>query len=103
MQHFLFFAVIALALAAIAPRFLPHQDTGAIVVANATPEAAKSRTVAVSRGQNGHFSLDGTVDGRLIGFLVDTGASVIASREAQPARLMRHPARRLSTALSPTR
>ena len=98
MQHFLFFAVIVLALAAMAPRFLPHQDAGAIVIANATPEAANSRTIAVSRGQNGHFSVDGMVDGRRIGFLVDTGASVIALREADAARLGVHPARRDYTA-----
>src|SRR3984893_9758834 len=98
MQHFLFFAIIVLALAAMAPRFLPHPDAGAIVIANATPEAANSRTIAVSRGQNGHFSDDGMVDGRGTCLLVDTGAYLSRLRDVDAARLGVHPARRDYTA-----
>jgi aspartyl protease family protein len=98
MQQILFFAVVMLALAAIAPRFLPHQEASTVAIATATPEAANTRSVAIAKGQNGHFSVDAAVDGRRVGFLVDTGASVIVLREGDAARLGIHPAQREYTA-----
>ena len=35
----------------------------------------------------GHFQVEGSVDGRRLDFLVDTGASVVALRERDAARL----------------
>jgi aspartyl protease family protein len=97
MQQILFFAVLMLALAAIAPRFLPHQEAASVTIATATPEA-NARSVAIAKGQNGHFSVEGMVDGRRAAFLVDTGASVIVLREGDAARLGIHPAQRDYTA-----
>jgi aspartyl protease family protein len=94
MQHLLFFIVVVLAVAVAAPRFLQHTEQGAVTIARATPEGSNSRTVSVSRGDNGHFSIDGLVDGRRLNFLVDTGASMIALRESDAARLGVHPAPR---------
>jgi aspartyl protease family protein len=65
-----------------------------VVVTNAVPEAAGARTVAIARGKNGHFATDAMIDGRRLAFLIDTGASVIALREGDAARLGVHPARR---------
>src|SRR5712672_1651807 len=94
MQHILVFTLFAFGLAVFAPRyFMPPQDRG-VVIAKATPETPNSRTVSISRGANGHFSVDGRVDGRRLSFLVDTGASTIALRESDAARLGIHPARR---------
>jgi aspartyl protease family protein len=96
MQFFLIFAVVMLALAAVAPRFLTHltyQETSPVVVTNAVPEAAGARIVAIARGENGHFATDAMIGGRRFTFLVDTGATVIALREGDAARLGVHPAR----------
>jgi aspartyl protease family protein len=94
MQHILVFALFASALAVFAPRyFMPPQERG-VVIAKAVPETPNSRTISIPRGANGHFSVDGRVDGRRLSFLVDTGASTIALRESDAARLGIHPARR---------
>jgi aspartyl protease family protein len=98
MQHILVFAIIALVLAAVAPRWLSPRNAEPVVVATATPEAAPARTIAIARGENGHFSVDARVDGRRISFLVDTGATTIALREGDAAWLGIHPAARDYTA-----
>src|SRR5215468_5212722 len=97
MQQILFLVFVVFAVAVFAPRYLtPPQQNAA--VAKASPEAAGSRSISIPRGQNGHFSVDGRVDGRRLSFMVDTGASSIALREADAARLGIHPARREYTA-----
>lgn len=58
----------------------------------ATPTAPPpGRNVVLSKGQNGHFQVDARVDGRRVEFLVDTGASHIALREREAARLGIYP------------
>jgi aspartyl protease family protein len=94
MQHILLFALFAFALAAFAPQYFMRSHDRAVVVAKATPDSPKSRTVSLSRADNGHFMTDGTVDGRRLNFMVDTGASSIAMRESDAARLGIHPSRR---------
>ena len=108
MQFYLFFAVAILILAAVAPRFLtelaPKEARPPIVVTQpAAAPAAGVRTVAIARGANGHFATDAVIEGRRFAFHVDTGASVIALREGDAARLGFFPARsdytvRVSTA-----
>jgi len=95
MRSILVFAAFVLALAAIAPRLLPRQDAATMTAAAEPPQQpGNARSISISRGRNGHFQIDGVVDGRRIGFLVDTGASVIALREGDAARLGIHPAQR---------
>jgi aspartyl protease family protein len=94
MQHILVFAFFVLALAAFAPKYFMHAPERGVVIAKATPETPNTRTVAISPGAGGHFWTDGVVDGRRLNFLVDTGASAIALRESDAARLGIHPARR---------
>lgn len=54
----------------------------------ATPAAdSGGRTVVIPRARNGHFQVEGRVDGKRIGFMVDTGASLIALTETSAARL----------------
>jgi len=60
--------------------------------------AANNRNMTIQRGANGHFNVEAEVDGRRMNFLIDTGASVIALRESDAARLGIHPARREYTA-----
>jgi clan AA aspartic protease (TIGR02281 family) len=42
--------------------------------------------VIIPRDSRGHFLVNGRVDGKRLGFMVDTGASVIAltARDARP-------------------
>jgi len=52
----------------------------------------------LKRDERGHFQVDGRLDGRRMSFLVDTGASVIALRASEAARLGIRPAGRDFTA-----
>ncbi len=97
MRQILFLALLTLTAAAFAPRYLTPQQ-GADVVAKATPEASSARTISIPRGNNGHFRVNGRVDGRSLDFMVDTGASSIALREVDAARIGVRPARRDYTA-----
>ncbi len=103
MRPFLVFAAMMLALAAMAPRLLHNVSTGAATTgrataANAEPQSSYPRTASVPRGANGHFETDATVDGRRMGFMIDTGATVVALRQQEAARLGIHPAPREYTA-----
>jgi aspartyl protease family protein len=69
------------------------------MVASAEPSVtAGSRTVVVPRDSRGHFQVNARIDGRQIGFMVDTGASVIALTATDARRLGLHPAPREFTA-----
>jgi aspartyl protease family protein len=45
------------------------------------------RSVSISRDGRGHFQTEGRIDGQRVGFMVDTGASVIALNETSAARI----------------
>jgi aspartyl protease family protein len=98
MRSVITFAVFALAAGVIVPRYAaqthssnpaPAMMTTAVAPADA---AADSRSVVISPGSNGHFQVEGRVDGRRMDFMVDTGASVIALTERDAAMLGIHPA-----------
>jgi aspartyl protease family protein len=55
------------------------------------PAASNSRTVTLSRSSDGHFRTEARVDGRRLELIVDTGASQIALRASDAARLGIHP------------
>ena len=50
--------------------------------------------MTIQSGPHGQFNVEATVEGRRMEFLIDTGASSIALRESDAARLGIHPARR---------
>lgn len=54
---------------------------------------AAARSVTVPRDSRGHFQTEGRVDGRRLGFMVDTGASVIALNETSAAQIGVRPLR----------
>jgi aspartyl protease family protein len=56
----------------------------AVVVETAAPAALRS--LIVPRDGRGHFKTEGRIDGQRIGFMIDTGASVIALNESSAAR-----------------
>jgi aspartyl protease family protein len=60
------------------------------------------RRLSIGRDGRGHFRIDGRIDGQRIGFMVDTGASVIALNETSAARIGVRPSRNDYTALVTT-
>jgi aspartyl protease family protein len=105
MRNFVLFAVVALIVAALAPGFI--EKTGGVptapqaVAARPEPAPAQSssgRNLTVRRDRRGHFQVEGRVDGRRMGFLVDTGATVVAIPEKEAARIGIRPSRRDYTA-----
>ena len=85
-------AAFMLALGVIAVRFVDQvgRAPAAPAARAATPVApspSNARSVVLARGKGGHFWADARVDGRRLGFVVDTGASHIALRESDAARL----------------
>lgn len=62
------------------------------------PPARGGRSIEIPRDGRGHFQTDARIDGQHIGFMVDTGASVIALNETSAARIGVRPAPRDYTA-----
>ncbi|WP_022722804.1 TIGR02281 family clan AA aspartic protease [Rhodopseudomonas sp. B29] len=73
-----------------APLPVAHAATieGTTGMSNAT-----IRSVSIPRDARGHFQTDGRIDGQRIGFMVDTGASVVALNESTAARFGVRPQR----------
>jgi len=104
MRSVIFFAIAALVAAALVPRYFDRMaghaaqappPVKAVQTAAAPPAySGGPRTVMIQRDSRGHFAIDGVVDGRRVGFMVDTGASVVALTERDAARLGYHPAAR---------
>lgn len=62
-----------------------------VAVASAAP--AGGRSLSIPRDGRGHFQAEGRVDGQRIGFMIDTGASVVALNETSAARFGLRPSR----------
>jgi aspartyl protease family protein len=89
-------ACMMLAAGVIAVRYVDQTGRGpaAMTVGSApviSPVATNSRSVTVARGPGGHFTVDARVDNRRVEFIVDTGATHIALRQSDAARLGIHP------------
>jgi aspartyl protease family protein len=54
---------------------------------------AASRSFIIPRDARGHFLTEGRIEGQRIGFMVDTGASVVALNETSAARFGLRPSR----------
>lgn len=64
-----------------------------MTVAAATTAPAGVRTLNIPRDRRGHFATEGRIEGQRIGFMVDTGASVVALNETSAARFGLRPSR----------
>jgi aspartyl protease family protein len=105
MRSVIFFAVGAVALAVVMPRVMsntgkaPAPEAAQRVAAAPPPQtSANYRTVEVRGDNRGQYQVEGSIDGRRMDFVVDTGATVVALRERDAARLGIHPAAREYTA-----
>jgi aspartyl protease family protein len=102
MRSVIVFAALALMASVAVPRLAAHMNSAGpsptAMTARpdqpAQPVVSNSRSVVVPRDERGHFQLEARVDGRRIGFMVDTGATSIALTESDAARLGIHPAQR---------
>lgn len=99
MRNIMIFAAILIGLgtymAQMADRMSSASATSAprttVAVAAAAP--AGGRSLNIPRDGRGHFQTDGRIDGQRIGFMVDTGASVVALNESSAARFGLRPSR----------
>jgi aspartyl protease family protein len=100
MRNVIIFSLLVLGLAAVVPRlYLERSGASPSATASAIQsQPANSRSLTLTRGSDGHFQTEATIDGRRIEFLVDTGASLVILRERDAARLGVRPARRDYTA-----
>jgi len=102
MRSLVTIAALALAASVIVPRYAVQMtQRGAGQTGIAAPAAAPaesnaddSRSVVIPPSSNGHFHVEGRIDGRRLNFMVDTGASVIALTERDAAMLGIQPAER---------
>jgi aspartyl protease family protein len=63
-----------------------------VALASSAPQAGY-RTLSIPRDVRGHFQTEGRIDGQRIGFMIDTGASVVALNETSAARFGLRPPR----------
>src|SRR3954471_7306193 len=111
MRQILFFAIAALVLAGVMPRVMGSVGNAPAIEAKAGKQLQQQqqqqqtsayRTVTVRGDSRGHFQVEGSVDGRRLDFLVDTGASLVALRERDANKLGIFPSPRDYTGRSST-
>lgn len=99
MRNIMIFAAILIGLgtfmAQMADKMSSASATSAphTTVAVATTAPVGGRSLSIPRDGRGHFQTDGRIDGQRIGFMVDTGASVVALNETSAARFGLRPSR----------
>ncbi len=102
MRSVLVFAALALVAALTIPRYVTRHGTAITPnMMTARPQAppaqtsgANSHSVVISPGSNGHFQVEGRIDGRRMDFMVDTSASLVALTARDAAMLGIHPVER---------
>jgi aspartyl protease family protein len=100
MRQIVIMAGALLVFGVLAARFIDHKappqsSANAMTATPQTePTSGGARNVVLKRGNGGHFWTEARVDGRRIEFVVDTGATTIALRESDAAKLGLHPSPR---------
>jgi aspartyl protease family protein len=99
MRNIMIFAALMVGLgtvmAQMADRMTPTPALAATRMAAPAETSAQGggRSLSIQRDGRGHFQTEGRIDGQRIGFMVDTGASVIALNETSAARFGLRPSR----------
>jgi aspartyl protease family protein len=95
MRNILMFAVVMMLVAGFGARFFDKAVVSppAQAAVQAQPDAAPAsgRTMTLDGDRQGHFQVDARIEGRHIDFMVDTGASMVAMRESDAARIGIYP------------
>ncbi|MFL6799580.1 MAG: TIGR02281 family clan AA aspartic protease [Xanthobacteraceae bacterium] len=98
MRMIIIFAAMILAIGVAVPHLLENAGRAASPSMAATPPpatpSANSRSMVLSPGNGNHFWVNARIDGRRMDLVVDTGASQVALRASDAARLGIHPALR---------
>jgi aspartyl protease family protein len=98
MRQIFIFAAMVLVAGVVIARMADRQSPPTAMAAQSEPPQAmngsNSRSVTLTRGNGGHFWTEARVDGRRLELVVDTGASTIALRASDAARLGIHPSAR---------
>jgi aspartyl protease family protein len=106
MRNLMIFAAVMVGLGTVMAQMADRMTATTPALANATSRKAVAaetvgqaqaltgtRSVSIPRDGRGHFQTEGRIDGQRIGFMVDTGASVIALNETSAARFGLRPSR----------
>ena len=102
MRNIMIFAVVMAALGTFMAQMADKMTATTPALADAASRKAdsvetvgqsSSRSLSIPRDSRGHFETEGRIDGQRIGFMVDTGASVIALNESSAARFGLRPSR----------
>jgi len=101
MRNIMIFAAIMIGLgtfmAQMADKMTPAPAVASITTSKAaaveTVGQGGGRSLSIARDGRGHFLTEGRIDGQRVGFMVDTGASVIALNETSAARFGLRPSR----------
>lgn len=95
----MFLAAILIGLGTVMAQVADRMTTVTPAMAKSTLSVARQdiapagRSVSLSSDPRGHFQAEGRIEGQRIGFMVDTGASVIALNEKSAARFGLRPSR----------
>lgn len=98
-QILLYVAVLFVVVGGVVSKFADRVLDPTAAVSRASAPAPQTASpsygeLVLTRGDGGHFHVDGRVDGRSgIHFIVDTGASAVALRESDAARIGFRPSR----------
>src|SRR5215470_6792580 len=100
MRNIMIFAAIMIALVTFMAQMADKMSSAAatsaprttVALASSAPQAGY-RTLSIPRDGRGHFQTEGRIDGQRIGFMIDTGASVVALNETSAARFGLRPSR----------
>ena len=93
MRNILIFAAVlvglGVAMARMADTMTPAKSTVAMSRSTVASDTAAypGHTISIDKDRNGHFQTEARVDGSYLDFMVDTGATVIALKERDAARL----------------
>ena len=101
MRNLMIFAGIMVGLgtfmAQVADKMTPTPALASAAAKKAAPVEPTAqvglRNLSIPRDGRGHFRTEGRIDGQRIGFMVDTGASLIALNETSAARFGLRPSR----------
>jgi len=79
-----------------------HPQQAAAAATGPREPVSSGRSLMVERERDGHFHIDSRINGRLVGVLVDTGASMVVLRETDAANAGVRPSADEYTALVTT-
>ena len=101
MRNLMIFAAVMVGLGTFMAQMADKMTATSPALASASRTAAPAETVGqagtrslnIARDPRGHFLTEARIDGQRIGFMIDTGASVIALNETSAARFGLRPSR----------